>query len=639
MAGWVEPGWNTKKASIATQQSLGFKNAKEGFTNTQDTPNFRALTVNTDRYCRIAGSLNPESTDTAGRAELIGIYQKGYSGKSGIAAIKQYLTDMYDRAIDSTKDANVSDAKGGREDSWNKCFGIPLRDPVPRTNDRFDTAKDVGSTSVFVDIPPTVGALPVYCMGEVGVAGPKNPWQRIVPSWENNAPPPGNGVFWMWGAVHENSVRPGNEAFSFYYNFNNPGPTVTAKIAAGFDDYGYIVLNGTKYPSTNPNAAIGYEGFSKSITPLQVTIPSGINRLEIRCVNGACNNSAYSGGGCPSPAGVWLAITDSKGNIMVKTNCDGWTCNRFFYPAEVYQISNYIYKLSDAAPMCASLGASVATYDQLSEAQRAGANWCSTGWVADKGTRNAFYPITQDTMGGCGNGRAGVIDWIGDDGWFKVFWGGVPFGYNAAINCFGNKPDSNAWNKINPAINDGSKGTLKVKGGEVLPFNKNQSFPQYKWSRYSNGPSPAPPPAPPVPPPPPPPPAPAASSPVLRSTHIYSLHNATGFRYEYGWNLKIPKEDGTYNCKATSEDNTQYFTFICTVSPNTRISSFRTIDAKVQDTKGMDSPTIKTTTGLIGEPGVSLLPSAGPRDTTKYFAAQSNISLTERKFSLTCTKA
>ena len=489
MAGWVEPGWNTKKASIAKQQSLGFKNAKEGFTDS--SPNFRALTLNTDRYCRIAGSLNPESTDTAGRAELLGIYQNGYSGKAGIVALKQYLTDMYDRAIDSTKDANVSDAKGGRQDSWNKCFGIALKDPVPVTNDRFDTKKDVGSTTVQVEIPPTPGALPVYCMCEVGVAGPKNPWQRISSAtWEANAPVAGSGVFWMWGTADGYGSRPPNEAFSFYYNFNNPGPSVTAKITAGFDNYGYIVLNGTKYPSTNPNASIGYEGFMRAITPFQVTIPSGLNRLEIRCVNAGFGPSAWESGNTYNPAGVWLAITDPNGNIMVKTNCDGWTCNKFYYPAETFQIGNYNHTYDKAPSLCASLGASVATYDQLSDAQKAGANWCSTGFVADKGPRTAFYPITYDTMQGCGNGRTGVMEWIGNEQWFGPT--NLP-AYKAGTNCFGNKPDQNAWSKINPY--------LPSVVSPVLPFNK------YQWSRYSNGPSPAPPAVPPVPPPPPAPPS------------------------------------------------------------------------------------------------------------------------------------
>ena len=494
MAGWVEPGWNTKKASIATQQSLGFKNAKEGFTDspTQDQPNFRALTINTDRYCRIAGSLNPESTDTAGRAELLGIYQNGYSGQKGIVALKQYLTDMYDRAIDSTKDANVSDAKGGREDSWNKCFGISLKDPVPVTNDRFDTKNDVGSTTVQVEIPPTPGALPVYCMCEVGVAGPKNPWQRISSAtWEANAPPAGSGVFWMWGTADGYGSRPPNEAFSFYYNFNNPGPSVTAKITAGFDNYGYIVLNGTKYPSTNPNASIGYEGFMRAITPFQVTIPSGINRLEIRCVNAGFGPSAWQAGNTYNPAGVWLAITDPNGNIMVKTNCDGWTCNKFYYPQESFHVgSQYIYNKDTAAAKCEKFGAKLATYDQLSADQQAGANWCSTGFVADRDPKTAYYPITYQTMTGCGNGRSGIINWIGNDQWFGP---NNPPGFRASANCFGNKPDQHSWRKLStPDVNDPNA---------VLPFNKD------KWSRYSNGPSPAPPAVPPVPPPPPAPPS------------------------------------------------------------------------------------------------------------------------------------
>jgi hypothetical protein len=678
MAGWVEPGWNTKKASIATQQSLGFKNTKEGFTDSQGDghPNFRALTINTDRYCRIAGSLNPTSTDTAGREELLGVYKTGYSGQKGIDAIKKYLTDMYDRAIDSKKDANVSDANGGRQDSWNKCFGIPLNDPVHVTSDRFDTTYSIGSSDYeqiplpipptpvvpnppprpplpptpivpnpsAVPLPTTPGVLPVYCMAEVGVTGPKNPWKMLdAPKWEANAPPPGNGVFWMWGAADGYGSRPPNEAFSFYYNFNNPGPTITAKVAAGFDNYGYIVLNGTKYPSTNPHAAIGYEGFIYAITPFQVTIPSGPNTLEIRCVNAGFGPNASAPGNVYNPAGVWLAITDSKGNVFIKTNCDGWTCNKFFYPAESFYVGGreYTYNKETAAAKCAKFGATLATYNQLSADQKAGANWCATGFVADKGPKTAFYPITYDLILGCSY-TAGIQEWIGNDQWFGP--NNKP-GFRAGANCFGNKPAENAWSKLAPLT--------ASDNNPVVPFNK------FKWSRYSTVAPPAPPPAPPVPPPPPPPPAPAASSPVLRSTYVRRLNiggsDGIGIGYsEYGWDLEIPKEDGTYNCKAASEDGTQYFTFICTISGNI---SVRKIDAKLQDTKTMEMRlrgggmglfhlTIKAKTDNLRDVvidrsgGIITLPSAAiPRDKVMYFVAGSAISLTDRKFSLTCTKA
>jgi hypothetical protein len=72
-------------------------------------------------------------------------------------------------------------------------------------------------------------------------------------------------------------------------------------------------------------------------------------------------------------------------------------------------------------------------------------------------------------MLGCGNGRSGIIDWIGNDDWFGQ---GPGKGFRAGVNCFGNKPEEAA---ITRAI---------LPDNTALPFNKNQ------WSRYSPGTSP-----------------------------------------------------------------------------------------------------------------------------------------------------
>jgi hypothetical protein len=454
------------KASYALSQSV--RSSKETFEN------YRALDVNTDQYCRLAGSLNPESSDKEGRDELMGIFNGGYQGKTGLDAIKQYLTDMYDRSINPALDANKSDSLGGRKDSIRKCFGLNLRDSIVLTNDRIGSGTTSGSSRSQFDVPPNPGISPAHCLFEVGSPDSRSPWKGN--QWETNAPPLGSGVYWLWGTSDGYGERPANEAFSFYYNFVNTGSTATNAILAGtVDNYGYIVLNGTKYPSANVHSDKGYEGFGGSIQPFTVTIPRGVNKLEFRAVNaGGSVTAAQNNGGWRNPGGIWMTITVNN-NIIAKTGCDGWRCTRFFYPAEVFHVSGYNKTLADAPAVCQSLGARVATYAELDEAQKNGGNWCSTGWVSDKGDKNAFYPITYDIMGGCGNGRSGIIDWIGDNFWFKTY-AGQSSGYKAGVNCFGNKMEEAAANKM--------VGPNSFAPQTILPFNKNQ------WSRYSPGTSP-----------------------------------------------------------------------------------------------------------------------------------------------------
>ena len=235
----------------------------------------------------------------------------------------------------------------------------------------------------------------------------------------------------------------------------NTGSSLTATLAGGMDDRGYVKINDTLYDNLGIDVNLGV-----SIQPRQVQLKRGANLIEIRTVN--------TGGG---PTGVWLTITTNN-NILVKTGCDGWKCTRFFYPQEVFHATVYNKTLADAPALCQRLGARVATYAELDEAQKNHANWCSTGWVSDKGDKNAFYPITYETIGGCGNGRSGIIDWIGDNNWFQRWGDKSGVGFKAGVNCFGNKPEQGA---ITRAI---------LPDNTVMPYNKNQ------WSRYSPGTSP-----------------------------------------------------------------------------------------------------------------------------------------------------
>jgi hypothetical protein len=167
-------------------------------------------------------------------------------------------------------------------------------------------------------------------------------WKRSDPIWETNAPDAGNGVYWLWSNSNGNTeltTPPApyqNEACSFFYNFINTGTAyVNAVVAGGMDNSGYIVLNGVKYPSTNVNITNGREGFATNITPFTVTIPSGLNTLEVRLVNGISLTvwDWIGAVGANNPAGMWLTITSSSGTILIKST-NKWRCTQFNYPAK-----------------------------------------------------------------------------------------------------------------------------------------------------------------------------------------------------------------------------------------------------------------------------------------------------------------
>ena len=102
--------------------------------------------------------------------------------------------------------------------------------------------------------------------------------------------------------------------------------------------------------------------------------------------------------------------------------------------SEVYGISGYNYTPSTAAAKCASYGGVLATYKQLEAAQKSGADWCSSGWLADM-SGTAYYPITTSTYAGCGSGSAGI----------KTYTDGT-----AGANCYGVKPREGQYDDVLP---------------------------------------------------------------------------------------------------------------------------------------------------------------------------------------------
>ena len=61
---------------------------------------------------------------------------------------------------------------------------------------------------------------------------------------------------------------------------------------------------------------------------------------------------------------------------------------------EVFNISQNRYTFYDAEPLCKSLGAEIATYEQIKAAYEEGGDWCNYGWSAGQ---MALYPTQNET--------------------------------------------------------------------------------------------------------------------------------------------------------------------------------------------------------------------------------------------------
>ena len=148
---------------------------------------------------------------------------------------------------------------------------------------------------------------------------------------------------------------------------------------------------------------------------------------------------------------------------------------------EVFNISCNKFNYNDAIKVCRVYGAELASFDNLVEAHKNGANWCNYGWSKDK---MALFPIQQKTWNPddpCG--RPGVN-------------GGVFSEENLfGVNCYGYKPKNKPkYNKspyfCNPFIPKDKKKSDKPSNFKSVDLKKNKDkisilpFSNGQWGEY-----------------------------------------------------------------------------------------------------------------------------------------------------------
>jgi len=113
---------------------------------------------------------------------------------------------------------------------------------------------------------------------------------------------------------------------------------------------------------------------------------------------------------------------------------------------EVFHISNNLYTYTDAAAVCRAYGADLATEDQVNDAYKRGADWCSYGWV--KG-QMAVFPTQQSTYDLLQKGPENNRDACGKAGVNGGYFDNPDLRFG--VTCFGMKPDSAKTNSLTHA--------------------------------------------------------------------------------------------------------------------------------------------------------------------------------------------
>ena len=116
---------------------------------------------------------------------------------------------------------------------------------------------------------------------------------------------------------------------------------------------------------------------------------------------------------------------------------------------QVFNINRNIYKFTESEPLCRAFGAELATYDQVKEAYKAGADWCNYGWT--KG-QLALYPTQQATYDKIQMGPEADRMSCGVPGVNGGFFPNEDQRFG--VNCYGPRPSETALDRRDDAHSD-----------------------------------------------------------------------------------------------------------------------------------------------------------------------------------------
>jgi hypothetical protein len=145
---------------------------------------------------------------------------------------------------------------------------------------------------------------------------------------------------------------------------------------------------------------------------------------------------------------------------------------------QVFHIADNLFTYDDAEAVCRAYGADLATYDQMVDAYKKGANWCSYGWTKEQ---MALYPIqysywqklqdsSPEEAGACG--VPGI-----NGGYFEN--PNMQFG----VNCYGAKRGPRKDEKVKDIYVSDKERAIRAKIAafqkqlgkfKLLPFNEDK---------------------------------------------------------------------------------------------------------------------------------------------------------------------
>ncbi len=152
-------------------------------------------------------------------------------------------------------------------------------------------------------------------------------------------------------------------------------------------------------------------------------------------------------------AGLFTADEESDDEDVEDTDQKAGVADVSGNKDEVYNISNNLYSYEDAQAACKSLGARLATYNEVEDAYNNGAEWTSYGWSDGQ---HAYFPTQKATWESLQKVKGHEHD-LGRPGVNGGYFDNPEIKFGA--NCYG----------VKPPMSDADKALMEAKKNRVYP--------------------------------------------------------------------------------------------------------------------------------------------------------------------------
>jgi len=145
---------------------------------------------------------------------------------------------------------------------------------------------------------------------------------------------------------------------------------------------------------------------------------------------------------------------------------------------QVFHIADNLFTYDDAEAVCRAYGADLATYDQMVDAYKKGANWCSYGWTKEQ---MALYPIQYNYWQKLQDSNPEAAGSCGVPGINGGFFENPQMQFG--VNCYGAKRGPRKDEKVKDVYVSDKEREIRAKVAafqkqlgkfKLLPFNEDK---------------------------------------------------------------------------------------------------------------------------------------------------------------------